>query len=144
MENKKIELLVRAIIETNGKILVCQKKGKDYYFLPGGHVEFGESSKQALARELKEELGLKIKECSFIGGTEHLFIEDGEKRHEINLAFQTAVEEIKTKSKEGHLQFFLFDKERLEKETILPDVLKNAILVWLKNKKLFWQSQWED
>lgn len=42
---KKVEVLVRAIIQIQGKILVCRKIGKDYYFFPGGHVDFGESAR---------------------------------------------------------------------------------------------------
>jgi len=72
----KIEMLVRAIIQEKGKILVCRKGGKMYYFFPGGHVEFKESAKKALARELKEELGINIKKASFIGASEHCFAED--------------------------------------------------------------------
>ncbi|MCD6233110.1 NUDIX domain-containing protein [bacterium] len=63
MRDKKISVLVRAVIEVKGKILVCKKKGNKYYFFPGGHIEFGESAKKALKREIKEELGLNIKEC---------------------------------------------------------------------------------
>ena len=51
----KFELCVRGIIEKDGKILVCKRKDKDYYFFPGGHIEFGERAKQALIRELNEE-----------------------------------------------------------------------------------------
>ncbi len=124
---KEIEILVRAIIQKKGKILVCKKIGKDYYFFPGGHIEFGESTEKALIRELKEELGLKIKKCSFIGGSEHLFTEDGKKHHEINLAFEVRVDKLKFKSRENHLQFFLKTKKELSKEK-----------KWLKYKKPFW------
>ncbi len=143
MKNNKIDVLVRAIIEINGKILVCRKKGRKYYFFPGGHVEFGESAKKALKREIKEELGLNIKECSFIGGSEHQFIEDGKKYHEINLAFQTKTDGIKIESKEDHLHFFLLDKKQLIKQTVLPETLKKALLKWFRNKKIFWVSQRE-
>ena len=50
---KNIEILVRAVIQNKGKILVCQKigkesRGKDYYFFPGGHMEFAEGASEAL------------------------------------------------------------------------------------------------
>jgi len=143
---KKIEVLVRTVIQDEGKILVCKKVGKDYrgknyYFFPGGHVEFGENVKKALVREIKEELGLSIKKCSFIGGSEHLFTEEGKKYHEINLAFQVLVKKLTIKSKENHLQFFLFDKKQIAKEKVLPTVLTKAVLKWLKDKKPFWASQ---
>lgn len=138
---KNIEILVRAVIQNKGKILVCKKVDKKYYFFPGGHIEFGESAKESLDRELKEELGLKIKKCSFIGGSEHLFTEDGIKHHEINLAFDIKVDKLKLKSRENHIEFFLKTKKELSKEKVLPKVLTKAILKWLKTKKLFWVSE---
>lgn len=146
MKQKTIEILVRAIVQNKGKILICQKirkdyRGKDYYFFPGGHVEFGESTKEALARELKEELSLKMKKCSFIGGSEHLFAEDGIKHHEINLAFDVKVDKLKFESRERHIQFFLINKNQIAEENVLPAVLKRAILKWLKDKKMFWVSE---
>ena len=141
MNNKNIEILVRAIIQDKGKILVCQNVERKYYFFPGGHVDFGESAKNALAREIKEELGLKIKNYSFIGGSEHLFTEDGKKHHEISLVFEVKADKIKLKSREDHIEFFLKTKKELSKERVLPKVLIKAILKWLKNKKPFWVSE---
>jgi len=137
----KIEVLVRAIIRDKGKFLVCKKKGKKYCFFPGGHVEFGESAEKALKREIKEELGLNIKECSFIGGSEHLFTEDRKKHHEINFAFDVKTEKLKIKSRENHLEFFLKTKKELSKEKVLPKVLTKAVLKWLRTKNLFWVSE---
>lgn len=138
---KEIEVLVRAIIQEKGKILVCKKIGKKYYFFPGGHVEFGESAKEALVRELKEELGLKIKKSNFIGGSEHLFTEDGKKHHEINLVFDVKIDKLTFKSKEDYLEFFLKTKKGFLKEKVLPKVLTKAVLKWLKTKNLFWVSE---
>ena len=135
---KEIEVLVRGIIQSGGKILVCKKKGNNYYFFPGGHVEFGENLKKALERELKEELGLKVKKSSFIGGLEQLFKEDNKKHHEINFIFNILINKINIKSKENHLEFFLFSQKELQKNNVLPIILKKAVLEWLKNKKPFW------
>ena len=135
---KNIELLVRAIIRHNGKILVCKKTEKAYYFFPGGHIDYDENTERALRRELKEELGLTIKRCSFIGGSEHRFVEDGKKHHEINLVFEVVPKKLAIKSKEKHLQFFLFDRDRLSKEKVYLKLLSKAILRWLKDKKIFW------
>lgn len=137
----KIEILVRALIIQNGKILVCKKIGKDHYFLPGGHLNYGESIKRGLKRELKEELGLTFKKCQFIGFSEHQFVEDGKNYHEINFIFKIQTNKVTSESKENHLQFFFFDKNQFSKEKIVPKVLKKAILKWLKDKKPFWVSE---
>ena len=51
-----------AIIIKDNKVLLIRrvKEGKEYFVFPGGGVEQGESDKQAVVREIKEELGLNI------------------------------------------------------------------------------------
>jgi len=137
----KFEICVRGIIQNRGKILVCKNKEKDYYFFPGGHIDFGESAESALVRELKEELNISIKRLSFIGTVENIFIQDNEKHHEINLVFNVLVTKAKDKSEEDHIDFFFFDKKRFLKEEVLPIALQKTVIKWLKDKKLFWASQ---
>lgn len=137
----KIETTARTVIISENKILLCQRKGKDYYFFPGGHIDFGENMKQALMREIKEELGLSIKNYSFIGVIENIYREDFQKHHEIILAFEAKIDNLKVQSKENHIEFFLKDKKVLVKEKVLPVALTKAVLKWLKNKKPFWGSQ---
>lgn len=136
----KFEICVRGIIENNGSILLCRDKGKDYYFFPGGHIEFGETAEQALIRELNEELNILVKKVSFIGVGENIFNQDGQKHHEINLVFSVLADNVKDKSQEDHIDFFFFDKERFLKEKVLPISLKEAIIKWRKNNKIFWKN----
>ncbi len=55
--------VVAAVIERNGRILICQRKRGGRHALkwefPGGKVEPGEDSATALARELREELQIE-------------------------------------------------------------------------------------
>ena len=54
--------VVAAVIERNGQILIGQRKARGRHGLkwefPGGKVEPGEEPRAALARELREELGI--------------------------------------------------------------------------------------
>jgi mutator protein MutT len=51
------------IIIQRGKLLHEKSMGKPAYIAPGGRIEEGESPKQALIRELKEELSITVKEA---------------------------------------------------------------------------------
>jgi len=137
----KFELCARGIVQKENKILVCKRKDKDYYFFPGGHIEFGETAEQALIRELNEELEILVKKVSFIGMGENIFNQEGQKYHEINLVFEVLADEVEDKSREDEIDFFFFDKERFIKEEVLPISLKEAIIKWQKDKKLFWLEQ---
>lgn len=46
-----------ALIWTEGHILVHRAVSDPYWALPGGRVQFQESSEEALAREIREEIG---------------------------------------------------------------------------------------
>ncbi|MEO5950569.1 MAG: NUDIX hydrolase [Candidatus Saccharimonadales bacterium] len=46
------------ITDTNGKVLVV-KENNDFWSLPGGGLEHGESATDCLKREIKEEIGIK-------------------------------------------------------------------------------------
>jgi ADP-ribose pyrophosphatase YjhB (NUDIX family) len=51
---------VSAILSWGGRVLLCrhEKPGKEYWLLPGGGVNSGESLVDALHRELREEVGI--------------------------------------------------------------------------------------
>ena len=53
-------LRVSALLRWNDRILLCrqEKPGKEYWLLPGGGVDGGESLAEALWRELAEEIGI--------------------------------------------------------------------------------------
>lgn len=44
------------------KLLLAYSKNKECYYLPGGKIDAGETAKQALCREIAEELNMKLRE----------------------------------------------------------------------------------
>ena len=74
--------VVAALIESDGKLLVCQRRRGDSFALqwefPGGKVTPGEIPAEALARELQEELGIEARIGREIYRTEHRYAELGE------------------------------------------------------------------
>lgn len=82
-----IETIARGICVVDGKVLLCRAKGSPTTYLPGGHIEFGETARQALVREVREELGVESSAGRFLGAVENSFLQHGESHAEINLVY---------------------------------------------------------
>ncbi|MGG0648853.1 NUDIX domain-containing protein [Bacillus mycoides] len=121
----KFHHIVRAIMIKDEKLLVTEYIGH-HYFLPGGHVEIGESAENALIRELREELGVTCSIKQFLGVIENQWQAKETLHHEINHIFEIDSNELKSDftpiSKEYHLAFHWidFNKENINSYTIMP------------------------
>lgn len=59
---------VKCIIKSKGKILLVRHGyGKGWWNFPGGGIKKGELPKQAIKREIKEELGINLSDIKRIG-----------------------------------------------------------------------------
>jgi 8-oxo-dGTP diphosphatase len=74
-----LRTVVAALITRETKLLICQRKRGDSFALrwefPGGKVESGESLAEALARELREELGVAATIGEEVYRTRHRYSE---------------------------------------------------------------------
>ena len=69
------------IVNKEGKILLAKShKWFDKYTLPGGHIEVGETMREAVAREAKEETGLEVEVAEMLLMQEAIFAEEFWKR----------------------------------------------------------------
>ncbi len=140
----KTHIIARAIIMDNDHMLACVGKKKNqnkrtHLFLPGGHVEHKEPIKDALIRELEEELGMKSSIVRFLGVEEYSFdSEDSSKchLHELNFYFEVFVPGLSSaiipKSPEDHTEFVWITPEDLEGSTFYPNGLKPILQHWLQ------------
>jgi 8-oxo-dGTP diphosphatase len=55
-----IRIAAGLIVDATGRVLLVRKRGTQTFMQAGGKIEPHESPYQALARELKEELGLRL------------------------------------------------------------------------------------
>src|SRR5216683_710237 len=77
------------IVNKQGKILLTKShKWFDKYTLPGGHIEVGETMKEAVIREVKEEVGLDVEVAEMLLMQEAIFAEEfWKKKHFIFFDF---------------------------------------------------------
>ena len=91
MKKNRIRVIALGVFLHEGRILVFEGSDKvknETFFRPlGGGVEFGETSEEALTREIHEELGLEIKNPRYLGMLENIFVYQGEPGHEIALVY---------------------------------------------------------
>lgn len=74
-------LVVAGILIESGRVLLTQRKRgahlADLWEFPGGKVEQGEDPKEALVRELREELGLEVEVGGAVCVTFHRYEDAG-------------------------------------------------------------------
>lgn len=111
--NARFSYRISALIEQGGRVLLqCPVGSQDYAFI-GGHVSFGETAKQTLVREIREELHTDavIGDLMAVG---EVYIDwgklpDGGLRHshQIGLYFHATVDESQLPDAE---RFFGYDE----------------------------------
>ena len=140
MKDGKFHYIVRGIIRDGEHLLLVKQRGGDYTFLLGGHIEFGEPAEVALARELKEEIGVDATVRSFVGAIENGW--DGE--CEISLIFEVDTPTLRcdqtptpASPAEEHLEFLWVAVGELSHHNLLPTPLAG----WLQEPdKAGWAS----
>ena len=123
-----IETIARGVCVKDGKVLLCLPKDRSYSYLPGGHIEFGETGREALVREMKEETGLDATAGELLGVVESQFVQKGEKHCEINLIYEMKVERLtveKLKSMEDWICFDWFPCDKINAANLLPPEMKS-------------------
>lgn len=119
-----IESVVRGVAVRGTRILLCRAKDSDVYYLPGGHIEFGESAREALVRETLEETSLHSRAGEFLGVVENSFVQHGRKHCEINLVYRLELEEGDVDCREDWIRFDWVEISSLDGVKLLPLEMK--------------------
>ena len=119
-----IETIARGVCVRDGKILLCRAKGGSSTYLPGGHIEFGETGRQALRREILEEIGAEASVGRFIGVVENAFMQHGKPHAEINLVYEFDMDAESVFAKEDWIEFEWRDIGGLADANLLPEAFR--------------------
>ena len=97
------------------------RKQETFYRIPGGGIEFGETSEQALIREVGEEFAACIDKIKFLDVLENIFTYEGRPGHEIVFVYQAAFRDKQ-----------MYDKEEL----VVLDKPGREVLRWFPRQDL--------
>lgn len=123
MEDKRPKVgLGIYIFNIKREILFLRRKGAHGagdWCPPGGHLEFGESFVDCARREVKEEVGVNIKNIRFFGLTNDIFSEG---KHYITIAMRAELKSGKPKIMEPDkmTEIGWFPENKLPKPLFLP------------------------
>jgi 8-oxo-dGTP diphosphatase len=129
-----IEVIARGVLLRGDSVLLCRNIAGGYFYLPGGHVEFGESAATALEREFLEECGLAVRGRELILVTEAVFTTSSKRHHEVNLVFH--VEHVgepgdgKVASREPEIAFEWHRLSLLRQIDLRPVRIREWLATW--------------
>lgn len=137
-ESGKFNYRVCAMIISDGKILAMHDERSPYFYLPGGRVKMGETSEDAVIREVREELGIIAKSARPLWLNQAFFTEDVDhlRYHELCIYFLMDISETDllergneftvNEGKKTHI-FEWLDFDQLKEEYFYPLFLKKEI-----------------
>ncbi len=96
MIRPRLRAEIMIVNDEHSKVLVQCDENESFYRFPGGSIEFGETSKEAMIRELIEEYDLKVDVQELAIVNEHIFEWGNENGHHCTLIHWGTVEKIIT------------------------------------------------
>jgi len=86
-DSAKFTYRVAGVVVHQERVLLMSGKEIDFWFLPGGRAELGETAADTLKREMYEELGVTIQVGRLLWVAENFFSHNGLEQHEVGFYF---------------------------------------------------------
>lgn len=127
----KFNFRVSALIENKGRYLLEKSIKTDFLNMPGGRVLAGESTLDAIKRELEEELKLENVAPKLIKISEQFFVFDNTKYHELNFVYYVKLKNNNPLAQSDNIQNYdnqtqtmlWIKRKNLKKYKILPEFI---------------------
>jgi ADP-ribose pyrophosphatase YjhB (NUDIX family) len=93
--SERIRPIAIAVVRRGGDLLVFEAydsiRRHAFYRPLGGEINFGERSQDAIAREMREEIGAEIRAARLIATLENIFAFEGRLGHEIVFVYEASL-----------------------------------------------------
>ena len=137
-ETEEFHVRTCGIIKQENKFLIMKVNKTSYYHIPGGHIEIGEDSEQAVIREIKEEIGCDVKEAKLFSIEENFWTRNNKKCHGIEfyyiikpkqqLQMQDCEKIENDKGEEKLLHFKWVTLEEIKEIDLRPSNIKDMLI----------------
>ncbi|MEX0930280.1 MAG: NUDIX domain-containing protein [Candidatus Paceibacterota bacterium] len=135
-----VEYIARGVICNNSEILLCKNIVEGHYYLPGGHIEEGETSAEALAREMSEESNRTITATIYLKAIENEYDREGKRVREKFDVFLARLSDTNgVQSIEKHIDFEWLPVDELSSVNFLPWQIIPEIISAIESNRSFWQ-----
>lgn len=144
MPSARIRPVAICIFHRHGRILVNESHDptqcETFYRPLGGGIEFGETSSEAVKREIQEEIGAKVTKLRLIGTLENIFTYLGAPGHEIVQVYdgefvnQALYDQASVSGTESDGQPFEAVWQEIESFSAKKPLYPNGLLALLQSK----------
>lgn len=121
---------VGGVLIKDNKILLT--KGGDDYSLPGGHSQIGETSRETIIREFKEETGLDVEPLNVISTYENFWKWDDKDCHQLCIYYKLKMvdetKELVPNPDTNDTKFIWFELKDLKNINLYPTGISTQIL----------------
>ena len=122
-EQGKLMLVTRGIEPNYGKL-----------DLPGGFIDPLETAENAVARELKEELGLRVKSMEYLGSAPNEYVFSGFTVFTLDMAFKITAESLNNLTPmDDILAYKFYSEEELNYDDIPAPSIKQFVKDYFRN-----------
>lgn len=146
---KEIRVRIAVVIPRGNEILLVRhvKKGRTYWLVPGGGLDFGETIDDCARREVKEETNLDIKLLKLLFISESVSVEH--ERHLMNLTFlgqaSNSYDDIKVLLDDRVQEARFVPVEKIDKIELHPPIapfIKRAFREEFQQNAIFLGNLW--
>ena len=146
---KNAAAAVAAIIELNNDKIIMTRRGKEpgkgKLDLPGGFVDANETLEKSLEREVREELGLQIRDLSYLGSFPNMYPYKGIEYSTVDSVFVCTPDSINVKREEGEIEGWgIFDPELLNLEDVAFKSIQRALEQYVEFIRQRWNRKIRD